>query len=41
VSFAKDADRAKSTQLLNDRLSAAIRAYPEQYLWVHRRWRHD
>ena len=41
VSFAKDADRAASTQLLNDRLSAVIRAYPEQYLWAHRRWRDD
>jgi KDO2-lipid IV(A) lauroyltransferase len=27
------------TQLLNDRLSEAIRQYPEQYLWSHRRWR--
>ena len=27
------------TQLLNDRLGAAIRRYPEQYLWSHRRWR--
>ena len=41
VSFAKDADRAASTQLLNDRLSEVIRKYPEQYLWAHRRWRHD
>ena len=41
VSFAKDADRDAATQLLNDRLEAAIRQYPEQYLWFHRRWRHD
>ena len=41
VSFAKDADRNEATQLLNDRLEAAIREYPEQYLWFHRRWRHD
>ena len=41
VKFAKDADRAASTQLLNDRLADAIRRYPEQYLWAHRRWRHD
>lgn len=41
VSFAGDADRDTSTQLLNDRLSDAIRAYPEQYLWAHRRWRDD
>ena len=27
------------TQLLNDRLGEAIRKYPEQYLWSHRRWR--
>ena len=39
--FAKDADRVAATQLLNDRLSEAIRRYPEQYLWSHRRWRHD
>jgi KDO2-lipid IV(A) lauroyltransferase len=32
-------DIAKATQLLNDRLEDAIRRYPEQYLWVHRRWR--
>lgn len=27
------------TQRLNDRLGEAIRQYPEQYLWSHRRWR--
>lgn len=37
--FAKDGDRAANTQLLNDRLGEAIRRYPEQYLWAHRRWR--
>lgn len=37
--FPKDADRATCTQLLNDRLGEAIRQYPEQYLWAHRRWR--
>ena len=37
--FPKDADRAACTQLLNDRLGEAIRQYPEQYLWAHRRWR--
>ena len=41
VTFAKDADRAAATQLLNDRLGEAIRKYPEQYLWMHRRWRED
>lgn len=39
--FAKDDDMLKCTQLLNDRLGEAIREYPEQYLWSHRRWRHD
>lgn len=39
--FAKDADRNEAAQLLNDRLADAIRKYPEQYLWSHRRWRHD
>lgn len=37
--FKKGDDLAKATQLLNDRLGEAIRKYPEQYLWVHRRWR--
>ena len=32
-------DIEKATQLLNDRLEDAIRKYPEQYLWMHRRWR--
>lgn len=39
LSFAKDDDKAAATQLLNDRLGEAIRKYPEQYLWAHRRWR--
>lgn len=41
VVFTKDDDRDQATQLLNDRLSEAIRQYPEQYLWAHRRWRDD
>ena len=41
IVFPKNTDRNAATQLLNDRLSAAIRAYPEQYLWAHRRWRDD
>ncbi len=41
VQFDKDANRDEATQLLNDRLEAAIRKYPEQYLWFHKRWRHD
>jgi KDO2-lipid IV(A) lauroyltransferase len=39
IRFPKQTDLAAATQLLNDRLSAAIRKYPEQYLWIHRRWR--
>lgn len=37
--FSREDDLAKCTQLLNDRLGEAIRKYPEQYLWAHRRWR--
>lgn len=37
--FEKTGDRAAYTQLLNDRLGEAIRQYPDQYLWAHRRWR--
>ena len=39
LEFPKDANRDEATQLLNDRLEEAIRKYPEQYLWSHRRWR--
>lgn len=39
VTFEKGADLAAATQLLNDRIGEAIRRYPEQYLWAHRRWR--
>ena len=39
--FGPDADRDRATQTLNDRLAEAIRRYPEQYLWMHRRWRDD
>ena len=39
--FGKDADRNAAVQALNDRLEAAIRRYPEQYLWMHRKWRDD
>ncbi len=41
VRIEKGSDLAKATQTLNDRLEEAIRKYPEQYLWVHRRWRDD
>ena len=39
--FGADTDRAAAVQAMNDRLEAAIRQYPEQYLWMHRRWRDD
>ncbi len=39
LTFKKGDDVAACAQLLNDRLGEAIRQYPEQYLWVHRRWR--
>jgi len=39
LKFSKDDDLKKCTQVLNDRLADAIRRYPEQYLWAHRRWR--
>lgn len=39
--FGKDADRDRVAQTLNDRLGEAVRKYPEQYLWMHRRWRDD
>jgi KDO2-lipid IV(A) lauroyltransferase len=30
------------TQALNDSLTARVKADPEQWFWVHRRWRiHD
>ena len=41
VVFGPKEDCETAAQLLNDRLSAAIRKYPEQYLWMHRRWRDD
>ena len=41
VRFEKTGDKVANTQLLNDRLEEAIRKYPEQYLWAHRRWRED
>lgn len=41
VRFSKTDDKNAATQLLNDRLGEAIRRYPDQYLWSHRRWRCD
>lgn len=34
-------DAVTMTQALNDSLSARIREKPEQWFWVHRRWRAD
>lgn len=39
--FTPDSDLEAATQLLNNRLEEAIRQFPEQYLWAHRRWRDD
>lgn len=41
VVLSKDDDKLAATQLLNDRLEEAIRQYPGQYLWFHKRWRDD
>lgn len=32
-------DPVTMTQAVNDSLAAIVRAHPEQWLWVHRRWR--
>ena len=37
--YSEECGKEGFTQLLNDRLGEAIRRYPEQYLWSHRRWR--
>ena len=39
--FEKGTDRDAAAQMLNDRIGEAVRKYPEQYLWMHRRWRDD
>ena len=32
-------DAARDTQALQAQLEAVIRAYPDQWLWIHRRWK--
>jgi KDO2-lipid IV(A) lauroyltransferase len=32
-------DPATMTQALNDSLAARVRSHPDQYFWIHRRWR--
>lgn len=34
-------DAETMTRALNDSLEALVRAYPEQWLWIHRRWKPD
>lgn len=41
IVFEKGTDRDTAAQILNDRIGEAVRKYPEQYLWMHRRWRDD
>jgi len=35
----REQDTRAMVEALNSRLEALIRRYPEQYLWMHRRWR--
>ena len=35
----KRADIAKTTQFLNDKIEAHIRKYPEEWFWLHDRWK--
>ncbi|MCK5195698.1 MAG: hypothetical protein KAQ71_17930, partial [Desulfobulbaceae bacterium] len=33
------ADLKTNTQIMTDAIEKAVRKYPEQWFWVHRRWR--
>ena len=39
LAFGPDAYLEDAVAALNERLGEAVRKYPEQYLWAHRRWR--
>ena len=35
----KEESQAKLTQAFNDKLEEIVRKHPEQWMWVHRRWK--
>jgi KDO2-lipid IV(A) lauroyltransferase len=35
----KDQTTLKLTQAFNDKLEEIVRKHPEQWMWVHRRWK--
>ena len=35
----KDQTTARMTQAFNNKLEEIIRKHPEQWMWVHRRWK--
>ena len=36
-----DADVARLTAALTARIERQVRAHPEQWVWMHKRWRHQ